>query len=59
MGSDHHLVHIKLKLKRTETPIKLLKCFDVSKLKDVGLRRQRRGKTHRRRKQQTHVELEG
>ena len=39
-GSDHHLVvkHIKLKLKRTVTPIRLLKWFDVSKLKDAGYR---------------------
>ena len=40
VGSDHHLVvkHIKLKLKRTVTPIRLLKWFDVSKLKYAGIR---------------------
>ena len=40
VGSDHHLVvaHIRLKLKRTVTPIRLLKWFDVSKLKDAGIR---------------------
>ena len=40
VGSNHHLVvaHIKLKLKRTVTPIRLLKWFDVSKLKDAGIR---------------------
>ena len=40
VGSDHHLVvkHVKLKLKRTVTPIRLLKWFDVSKLKDAGIR---------------------
>ena len=40
VGSNHHLVvkHIKLKLKRTVTPIRLLKWFDVSKLKDAGNR---------------------
>ena len=40
LGSNHHLVvaHIKLKLKRTVTPIRLLKRFDVSKLKDAGIR---------------------
>ena len=38
VGSDHHLVvkHIKLKIKRTVTPIRLLKWFNVSKLKDAG-----------------------
>ena len=37
VGSNHHLVaHIKLKLKRAVTPIRLLKWFDVSKLKDAG-----------------------
>ena len=42
IGSDHHLVvaHIKLKLKRTGTAIRLLKRFDVSKLKDAGARQQ-------------------
>ena len=40
VGSNHHLVvtHIKLKLKRTVTPIRLFKWFDVSKLKDAGIR---------------------
>ena len=40
VGRDHHLVvaHIRLKLKRTVTPIRLLKWFDVSKLKDAGIR---------------------
>ena len=40
VGSDHHLVvaHIRLKLKRTVTPIRLLKWFDVSKLKYAGIR---------------------
>ena len=40
VGSNHHLVvaHIKLKLKRTVTPIRLLKWFNVSKLKDAGIR---------------------
>ena len=39
VGSNHHLVvaHIKLKLKRTVTPIRLLKWFNVSKLKDAGI----------------------
>ena len=39
VGSNHHLVvaHIKLKLKRTVIPIRLLKWFDVSKLKDAGI----------------------
>ena len=39
VGSDHHLVvtHIKLKLKRTVIPIRLLKWFDVSKLKDAAI----------------------
>ena len=40
VGSDHHLVvaHIRLKLNRTVTPTTLLKWFDVSKLKDAGIR---------------------
>ena len=40
VGSNHHLVvaHIKLKLNRTVTPTRLLKWFDVSKLKDAGIR---------------------
>ena len=40
VGSNHHLVvaHIKLKLKRTVTQIKLLKWFDVSKLIGAGIR---------------------
>ena len=40
VGSTHHLVtaHIKLQIKRTETPIRLLKWFDISKVKDSGIR---------------------
>ena len=40
VGSNHHLVtaHIKLHLKRTVTQIRLLKWFDVSKVKDSGIR---------------------
>ena len=40
VGSNHRLVvaHIKLQLKRTVTPIRLLKWFDVSKVKDSGIR---------------------
>ena len=40
VGSDHHLVvkHIKLKLQKTVTPIRLLKWFDVSKLKDAVIK---------------------
>ena len=40
VGSNHHHVvaHIKLKIKRTVTPIRLLKWFNVSKLKDAGIR---------------------
>ena len=40
VGSNHHLVvaHIKLKLNRTVTPTRLLKWFNVSKLKDAGIR---------------------
>ena len=40
VGSNHHLVvaHIKLMLKRTVTPIRVLKWFDVSKVKDSGIR---------------------
>ena len=40
VGSNTHLVvaHIKLKFKRTVTPIRLLKWFDVSKLKHAGIR---------------------
>ena len=40
VGSSHHLVvaHNTLKLKRTVTPIRLLKWFNVSKLKDAGIR---------------------
>ena len=39
VGSSHHLVvaHNTLKLKRTVTPIRLLKWFKVSKLKDAGI----------------------
>ena len=39
VSSNHHLVvaHIKLKLKGTVTPIRLLKWFNVSKLKDAGI----------------------
>ena len=39
VGRDHHLVvaHIKVKLKRTVIPIRLLKRFVVSKLKDAGI----------------------
>ena len=39
VGSIHHLIvaHIKLKLKRTVTPIRLLIWFNVSKLKDAGI----------------------
>ena len=39
VGSDHHLIvaHIKLKLKRPGTSIRLLTRFDVSKLKDAGI----------------------
>ena len=42
VSSDHHLVvaHVKLKLKTTGTSIRLLKRFDVSKLKDAGVRQQ-------------------
>ena len=40
VGSSHHLVvaHNTLKLKRTVTPIRLLKWFKVSKLKEAGIR---------------------
>ena len=40
VGSNHHLVtaYIKLQIKRTETPIRLLKWFDISKVKDSGIR---------------------
>ena len=40
VGSNHHLViaNIKLQLKRTVTPTRLLQCFDVSKVKDSGIR---------------------
>ena len=40
VGSNHQLIvaHIKLKIKRTVTSIRLLKWLNVSKLKDAGIR---------------------
>ena len=40
VGRNHHLVvaYMKLMLKRTVTRIRLLKWFNVSKLKDAGIR---------------------
>ena len=42
VGSDHYPVvaHIKLKLRRTGTQIRMLKSFDVSRLKDTEVRKQ-------------------
>ena len=40
VGSNHHLVvaHIKLKINKTVTSIRLLKWFNVSNLKHAGIR---------------------
>jgi hypothetical protein len=42
VGSDHHLVvgKLKIKLRRTDTPPKQLKRFNISKLKDANIRQE-------------------
>jgi len=42
IGSNHHLVaaHVKLNLRRTGIPVRMLKHFDVSKMKDAEIRKQ-------------------
>ena len=71
VDSNHHLfvAHIKMKLKRTETLIRLLIQFNVSKLKNACIRQQScnrfaaldgiRGNRHRRKQQTSGAELEG